>query len=383
MNKQRFKQIVKNYTDLSVSDRIELHELAKEYPYSQIIHALVAKANSDANTDIAQQTLNYAAMYVSDRAILKGIIEAQPQEEQVPEVKRQMTETEAASTPSDATEKEDDETPHVSKGTKVTLDTPDLQTSSSDIANELWNDLEKLKESKARYLESTYAEDETTLDKPTAKKTTSRTKATTTKSVSGTKKTRTAGKTVKSTAKTSTSGGSKTAVKKEPSKTSTTTKSKSTGGATSIKRTGASGKKTTATKKSTQNKSGSKTTGVSKEKDTKSPAESKSTSKVDSKKKVKSKLVKSPVDEQRQIIENFIDKEPRISAKTPKAIDSDQKDLSEKSTAFTEDLISENLARILIAQGKKEKAIEIYKKLIWKFPQKKSYFATQIEDLQK
>ena len=41
------------------------------------------------------------------------------------------------------------------------------------------------------------------------------------------------------------------------------------------------------------------------------------------------------------------------------------------------------LALILIKQGKKEKAIEVLKKLIWKFPQKKTYFAAQIEDLKK
>jgi hypothetical protein len=38
---------------------------------------------------------------------------------------------------------------------------------------------------------------------------------------------------------------------------------------------------------------------------------------------------------------------------------------------------------ILIHQGKKERAIEVLKKLIWKFPQKKAYFAAQIEDLKR
>ncbi|MEM1406916.1 MAG: tetratricopeptide repeat protein, partial [Bacteroidota bacterium] len=86
---------------------------------------------------------------------------------------------------------------------------------------------------------------------------------------------------------------------------------------------------------------------------------------------------------QSEIIERFIDKEPRISAKTIKATEADQTDLSEKSTVYSEDLISENLAQILLAQGKKDKAIDIYKKLIWKFPQKKSYFAAQIEEIQR
>ena len=60
-----------------------------------------------------------------------------------------------------------------------------------------------------------------------------------------------------------------------------------------------------------------------------------------------------------------------------------QEDRSLKSYKSTEDLVSENLARIMVEQGKTSKAIDIYKKLIWKFPQKKTYFATQIEKLKK
>jgi len=57
------------------------------------------------------------------------------------------------------------------------------------------------------------------------------------------------------------------------------------------------------------------------------------------------------------------------------------KDLSQKSIEFNDDLVSENLASILIKQGKNDKAIDIYKKLIWKFPQKKTYFAALIDEL--
>jgi hypothetical protein len=38
---------------------------------------------------------------------------------------------------------------------------------------------------------------------------------------------------------------------------------------------------------------------------------------------------------------------------------------------------------ILLRQGKKDKAIEVLKKLIWKFPQKKAIFAAQIDELKK
>jgi hypothetical protein len=46
-------------------------------------------------------------------------------------------------------------------------------------------------------------------------------------------------------------------------------------------------------------------------------------------------------------------------------------------------ILSETLARLIAAQGKKDKAIKIYQKLMLKYPQKSSYFAAQIEKLRK
>jgi tetratricopeptide (TPR) repeat protein len=86
--------------------------------------------------------------------------------------------------------------------------------------------------------------------------------------------------------------------------------------------------------------------------------------------------------EQIAIIDQFIKAQPSIK---PKSIETpSQGDLSEiKSGEFADNIISETLATILIQQGKKEKAIEVYKKLIWKFPQKKTYFAARIDELKK
>lgn len=88
--------------------------------------------------------------------------------------------------------------------------------------------------------------------------------------------------------------------------------------------------------------------------------------------------------DQSQIIEKFIEEQPSIgSLKKEVETSSDKinKDLSVKSTEFGDDLISENLAIILLKQGKKERSIDIYKKLIWKLPQKKAYFAARIEEI--
>jgi hypothetical protein len=54
-----------------------------------------------------------------------------------------------------------------------------------------------------------------------------------------------------------------------------------------------------------------------------------------------------------------------------------------KSIEENEDVLSETLARLVAAQGKNDKAIKIYQKLMLKYPQKSSYFAAQIEKLRK
>ncbi len=87
--------------------------------------------------------------------------------------------------------------------------------------------------------------------------------------------------------------------------------------------------------------------------------------------------------EQIEIIENFIKTQPSISRNKNVPPVSDGSDLAEKSLVYGDNIVSETLVEILLKQGKKDKAIEVLKKLIWKIPQKKAYFAAQIEELKK
>lgn len=86
--------------------------------------------------------------------------------------------------------------------------------------------------------------------------------------------------------------------------------------------------------------------------------------------------------EQIDMIDHFIKVQPSISAAKDKH--SQNNDLTTiKTGEFGDHIVSETLVEILLKQGKKERAIEVLKKLIWKFPQKKTYFAAQIDELRK
>jgi hypothetical protein len=88
--------------------------------------------------------------------------------------------------------------------------------------------------------------------------------------------------------------------------------------------------------------------------------------------------------EQLEMIDHFIRSAPSMAQSKEKPLPPPSGDLSTiKTGEFGDNIVSETLVEILLKQGKKDKAIEVLKKLIWKFPQKKAYFAAQIEDLKK
>jgi hypothetical protein len=81
---------------------------------------------------------------------------------------------------------------------------------------------------------------------------------------------------------------------------------------------------------------------------------------------------------QADLIEKFIIANPRIE---PVRVKSDHpvEDISKPFVEESGEFVTETLAKIYVTQGYYSKAIDIYEKLYLKYPEKSSYFATQIE----
>ena len=93
------------------------------------------------------------------------------------------------------------------------------------------------------------------------------------------------------------------------------------------------------------------------------------------------KEVQPKQQDQKIIIDEFIDSNPKIKPIKPTDVKKPTEDLSAKSTEFEPDSSSEYLASIYIEQNRINKAIAIYESLSLKFPEKKSYFAGLIKKL--
>ena len=89
-----------------------------------------------------------------------------------------------------------------------------------------------------------------------------------------------------------------------------------------------------------------------------------------------------PIDRENQTkkIDDFISKKPKIKVKT----DSEEESIKVDSEVLSDvGFMTETLAKLYVNQKNYEKAIQSYKILILKFPEKNSYFANQIKIIKK
>lgn len=310
METDRISLLINTPSEATQDDIMLLEREIEKYPYAQFLHILLAKIKFQAKNEDKQKKLTTAAIYSSDRSILKKVIQENHYLEEIEEIApyQELPSFEESTTQASSDREENE---------------------SSSIFDEVLKNLEKLKtlRQQFQFLELDEADKEP---------------------------------------------------KKKPEKEK------------KIKKPRSSRAKDPNAKKSPEKKSDDKKKKQEEilERDelidsqvnvfylneiekTKGPKEVKKSDK---------HLVQS------EIIEKFIEEQPTIGSikhEIEKSQEEINKDLSEKSTKFGDDLVSENLAIILLKQGKKERAVDIYKKLIWKLPQKKAYFAARIEEIKK
>lgn len=287
MNKQKFIEFVENPASITEKDADILAELARNYPYSSLVHTMLAKANQ--NTNQAQSSLANAALYIPDRSVLKSVMEnnfkkTEPVENSTPvEAQNSSTETgfqKVATAPSNIRP--------VNEKTALEQEAE----GGKDVFQELEDNLQKLKEQRERYQNPVPAEGEAEIIKlatlPPAPE------------------------------------------KEEEKKFSLPERLQEV---------------------------------------------------VESKEE---KIISDPKRvEQIHLINSFIQNSSSITRKYRSVNDSpeEQTDLTKNYPFTPQDFVTENLAQIMVRQGKPEKAIDIYEKLILKYPQKNAYFASCIEKL--
>lgn len=272
MEKTQFQQLVHNYTSLTEEETQELLKLQKEYPFSQVIQSMAARASHDQELESNDRYLHLSAIYSTDRNILKSIMTA-------PSVERMTVAAENSSTEKILPPPLPD---------RITTD-----LTGDKLFEEVMKDIATLQKLKHKF--------EVAAEK------------------------------VSKAVEKQTEQANKIADKK-----SIKSKDSADGLIEEIKST---------------------------------------------KKKIKPEDPKQK--EQIEIIDQFIKTQPSIGKVKPTPAVQEPEDLTENSAMFGENIISETLVEILLKQGKKEKALEVLKKLIWKFPQKKAYFAARIEELKK
>jgi hypothetical protein len=349
VEKNLFIKVLNHYADSSVEEAKEVLSLKESFPYSQLLHALSARLAKDHGFSTQQAELQLAAVYAADRGVLKEV----------------MTEETIILNYTDSKTSGIADVAPVEIPVSVTVPVYTSSTSTHDLVDEVMHDLEKLNQSRHKF-EMLFDND----SQPVAQQVVQESPVSETEdeevsnelvSTAKTRKER-----IKELAK------AMQAKEEEEAKPEETKSRKER--IIELARAAQAKDESEAIEETEQKSKGRK-------KKTEHSGE-------ELIEEIANKEELTPEGEkqkqQLQIIEQFIKTQPSITQTKEKPFTPPSGDLSTiKTGEFGDNVVSETLVEILVKQGKKDKAIEVLKKLIWKFPQKKAYFAAQIEDLRK
>lgn len=74
MEREHFNSLLVNYTCLTEQEALDLAALTNDFPFSQVIRNLAARAAQDANLPAREKMLHQSAVYSTDRQALKEVM---------------------------------------------------------------------------------------------------------------------------------------------------------------------------------------------------------------------------------------------------------------------------------------------------------------------
>ncbi|HEY9049537.1 MAG TPA: hypothetical protein VIN08_26745 [Ohtaekwangia sp.] len=349
VEKDSFIKVLHHYSDSSIEEAKEVLSLKESYPYSQLLHALSARLAKDHGFSTQQAELQMAAVYAADRGVLKEVMTREAIILEYP------TKTSASV----------QSIPVAISAQVTTSRQPVVQsTTNEDLAEEVMHDLERLTELRHNF-EMMFDEKVTASITPTHTPVEETEEESSEEEAYHKDTTKSKKERIKELAR------AMQATKPEPAAEESAKSRK---------------ERIIELAKAAQATAESEEQEHTKPKTRKKKNENSSEELIDEIVSSKEELTLEgdKQKEQLEIIEQFIKIQPSITPAKEKSGPPPSGDLSTiKTGEFGDNVVSETLVEILIKQGKKDKAIEVLKKLIWKFPQKKAYFAAQIEDLRK
>jgi hypothetical protein len=320
VEKENFIDVLRHYSKITEEEALRVLSLRENYPYSQLLHALTARVSKDHDFINHSKELQLAAVYAADRSVLKDVMTLD-----------NLLATRTSSAPVKQAVKS------TAASAPIPVSQPTVTAFSENITNvadQVMSDLEKLHQLKHNF-------EQMFIDSASPK-------------------------TIPSITEKDEADSKEESARKESSKS----------------RKARIVELAKAMAAARESESGSEPVEdlpkPKKKKDV--PPESFIEELATTKKEIEPENEKQK--EQLEIIEQFIKTQPSISSPKDKVVVAPAGDLTSiKTGEFNDNVVSETLVEILIKQGKKDKAVEVLKKLIWKFPQKKAYFAAQIEEL--